>query len=185
MTAVADAVSVPGSAAAPGLLRLGRDEFEAFYARTTPALHRYVARIAGSTTAADDIVQETYIRLLDGAPLADPQRLAYLYRTATRLVFDRARALARERRRWTWTPWREPAVAPPPGVATDVERLFAQLSLRDRALLWLAHVEGRNHAEIAAALALAPGSVRVLLHRARRRLETLLRQHHIDSGDWR
>jgi RNA polymerase sigma-70 factor (ECF subfamily) len=52
----------------------------------------------------------------------------------------------------------------------DVQRALAKLALRDRQLLWLAHVEGASHREVAAALGLGVASVRVLLFRARRRL---------------
>jgi DNA-directed RNA polymerase specialized sigma24 family protein len=40
--------------------------------------------------------------------------------------------------------------------------------------LWLAYVEGENHQEIANALGLARGSVKVLLFRARAKLKRLL-----------
>jgi DNA-directed RNA polymerase specialized sigma24 family protein len=40
--------------------------------------------------------------------------------------------------------------------------------------LWLAYVEEHNHQEIASALGLARGSVKVLLSRARARLRKLL-----------
>lgn len=59
----------------------------------------------------------------------------------------------------------------------DVSRLFARLKPRERQLVWLAHVEGANHREIAAALGLRAGSIRVLLSRARCRLARLLRDN--------
>jgi RNA polymerase sigma-70 factor (ECF subfamily) len=49
--------------------------------------------------------------------------------------------------------------------------------------MWLAYVEGADHREIAAALGLRERSVRVLLHRARRKLATLLRQRETRSGE--
>ena len=55
-----------------------------------------------------------------------------------------------------------------------VTREFAVLKPRDRALLWLAYVEEHNHQEIASALGLARGSVKVLLSRARAKLRRLL-----------
>jgi RNA polymerase sigma-70 factor (ECF subfamily) len=68
--------------------------------------------------------------------------------------------------------------APQPVAASDpeesVSREFAELPPRDRALLWLAYVEEHNHQEIASALGLARGSVKVLLSRARARLRKLL-----------
>ena len=45
------------------------------------------------------------------------------------------------------------------------------LAPRDRALLWLAHVEGYDHREIARVLGLQESSVRVILFRARKKLE--------------
>ena len=52
--------------------------------------------------------------------------------------------------------------------------MFARLTSRDRALLWLAYVEGESHEEIAASLGVGKRSIKVLLFRARRRLRELL-----------
>jgi RNA polymerase sigma-70 factor (ECF subfamily) len=41
-------------------------------------------------------------------------------------------------------------------------------------MLWLAYVEGADHREIAEALELRAGSIRVLLHRARKKLARLI-----------
>jgi DNA-directed RNA polymerase specialized sigma24 family protein len=43
-------------------------------------------------------------------------------------------------------------------------------------MLWLAHVEGSNHQEIARCMGLQPASVRSMLHRARQRLADILRR---------
>jgi len=39
-------------------------EFEAFYRQTARALRSYICRVASSADIADDILQESYIRLL-------------------------------------------------------------------------------------------------------------------------
>jgi RNA polymerase sigma-70 factor (ECF subfamily) len=57
----------------------------------------------------------------------------------------------------------------------DVARIFADLKARERALLWLAYVQGESHAEIAAALGVGTRSVKVMLFRAKRRLRDLLK----------
>ena len=49
-------------------------------------------------------------------------------------------------------------------------------------MLWLAYVEGFDHSEIAAALGISEGSVRVLLFRARRKMATLLTEAGFGSG---
>jgi RNA polymerase sigma factor (sigma-70 family) len=69
----------------------------------------------------------------------------------------------------------EPERSAPDPIAHDtISHEFAELKPRERALLWLAYVEEQNHQEIADALGLARGSVKVLLSRARGRLRSLL-----------
>jgi RNA polymerase sigma-70 factor (ECF subfamily) len=64
-------------------------------------------------------------------------------------------------------------------------RVFEQLRPQQRQLMWLAYVEGADHREIAAALGLREQSVRVLLHRARQKLATLLRERGRGAGETR
>jgi RNA polymerase sigma-70 factor (ECF subfamily) len=52
----------------------------------------------------------------------------------------------------------------------DVARAMRRLRPRERALLWLAYVQGLSHEEIASALGLRTASLKALLWRARRRL---------------
>jgi RNA polymerase sigma-70 factor (ECF subfamily) len=73
------------------------------------------------------------------------------------------------------TEMREPAARSPRyDDAADVAKIFAELKTRDRALLWLAYVEGESHEEIASALGVGRRGVKVMLFRARRRLRDLL-----------
>ena len=156
---------------------LSRQQFEDFYNRTAPALRAYIRRVAGNAAAADDLLQESYVRLLSAPPIAERPLKSYLYRTATNLVMDYHRAQSRHRL------WREAAgrrtEAVDSGVelGQDMERLFLLIPARDRALLWLAYVEQAEHGEIAAIVGVAPGSVKVLLHRARVKMEAVLKAH--------
>ena len=52
-----------------------------------------------------------------------------------------------------------------------IREALAQLTDRDRTLLWLREVEGLSYREIGNRLGAATGAVRVRCHRARRRLE--------------
>ncbi len=52
---------------------------------------------------------------------------------------------------------------------------MAQLSQRERQLVWLAYGQGSTHQEIAGALGLKTGSIKPLLFRARRKLAKILR----------
>lgn len=153
---------------------MSREEFAEFYERTAPKLRAYLARVAANADLADDLAQEAFIRLIGAAPAGEAERRGYLYRTATNLAFDHLRAARRERiglAFWKrWQPESVDAVEP----SGEVERAFLRMTARERALLWLAYVEGATHAEIAQALGCGEKSVKVLLFRARRRMEGLL-----------
>jgi RNA polymerase sigma-70 factor (ECF subfamily) len=147
--------------------------FGDFYRRTSRSLWSYVYRVTSNAADADDIVQDAFCRLLRGGPDADEeQRRRYLFRIASNLVVDRWRRQERaaDAARRHVPP---PLASDAPG-HEDVARTFARLALRERALLWLAYVEGQSHNEIAKAVGLARDSVKVLLFRARKRLRDLL-----------
>src|SRR6185503_12055667 len=153
--------------------RLDEAAFSLFYAKTSRALWAYVYRVTSNAADADDIVQEAFCRLLRAGPEAgEEQWRRYLYRVASNLVVDRWRSRKREQDE------RPQAFAAPPESGREddreVARTFAALTSRERALLWLAYVEEESHEEIAASLGLGRRSIKVLLFRARRRLQDLL-----------
>lgn len=157
--------------------------FTAFYEATAPDLWRYLLRVTGDRSMAEDVLQEAYMRLLRTAPseMDETARRSYLFRTATRLVYDHWRRTRRERQalrrlRQETAPWR----AGPPEAA-DVMAVFHRLSVRERTLLWLAHVEGYDHQEIAHIVGVRERSVRVLLFRARRKMARLLKARGLSS----
>jgi RNA polymerase sigma-70 factor, ECF subfamily len=154
---------------------LTETEFEAFHARTAQPLWAYLRRISGDPALADDVLQESYLRLLRHPPSPERderERKAYLFQIATNLMRDRWRARERERSALErllsfWSPPRPERS----GVSLDMGAALDRLPPRDRALLWLAHVEGYDHREIAKVLGLQESSVRVILFRARKKLE--------------
>jgi len=117
-------------------------------------------------------VQEAFLRLFQTDVPADDETLRrYVFRIAGNLIADRWRRKARDERH------AQEATADgsqPQAPDIDVARIFSELKPRERALLWLAYVEGGTHADIAESLRLARGSVKVLLSRARARLRDLL-----------
>jgi len=164
-------------AADDGPRLLDEREFHALYARTAAPLRAYVVRTLGNPALADDIVQETYLRLLRRpVPVrGDDELRAYAFRIAGNLVVDHWRA--RKHDTTDEIPERG-APCRDQALRMDMGRIFARLKPRERQLVWLAHVEGAAHREIASAMGLRTGSVRVLLSRARNHLARLLR----DSG---
>lgn len=162
-------------AAAPLAERLSAAEFAVFYERVAPRLRGYLRAQTGDPSVADDLLQETFARVLASrfAPESDEHFVRYLYRAAGNLLADRARAAFRAPAPLEDAP--EPAIDPaPPGLRRDLGRAFAALAPRERRLLWLAHVEGLDHREIGETVGVRAASVRVLLFRARRRLAALL-----------
>lgn len=166
--------TVPQERTVPALL--DESEFQALYARTASPLRAYVMRTLNNPAHADDIVQETFLRLLiKPVPTKDLDELrAYVFRIASNLVVDHWRA--RKHEASGEVPERG-AQASNYALRLDVGRIFARLKPRERQLVWLAHVNGADHREIAATLGLRAGSIRVLLSRARGRLARMLREH--------
>jgi RNA polymerase sigma-70 factor (ECF subfamily) len=175
--------------------------FDLWYEEFRSPLKAYLRRIAKNTAAADDLFQETWIRFLTHPPstLEAAAVRAYVFTIATRLARDVWR---RETFMGRWfravRRWEEDgdasdellevagdnAPAPDTRYETreDVARALQRLTARERALLWLAHVEQYEHREIAGMLGIRPESVRVLLHRARRRALAALRDPEAKRG---
>lgn len=164
-----------------GAFHMTEEAFRAFYERTARPLWAYLARATGEPHTADDLLQDTYYRFLRCAVAFedDAHRRNYLFRIATNLVRDRHRRPSRE------VPLPEDgadgAIACDDGAPVrfetrrDVGRALDHLKPRDRDLLWLAYTLGLSHAEMAQALGVKTGSVKLLLFRARARLASLLR----------
>jgi RNA polymerase sigma-70 factor, ECF subfamily len=158
---------------------MDQDDFAAFHATTYRPLWAYVRRAAGDAVLADDVVQDAYLRLLQARTdgLAEPQLRVYLFRIATNLLHDHWRRTRREVSEDHADPDR---ASPPPPDTLDLEAALAQLPQRERAMVWLAHVEGYEHREIAQMLNVGEKSVRVLLFRARRKLAAALTAKEIE-----
>ena len=162
-------------------LSMDEDAFRAFYDLTSRAVWAYLSHVTGDPHAADDLLQETYIRFLGAKRRweSDAHRRNFLFRVATNLAHDRHRRSRLRRAEPLDDGGRGAAATAQPSMdaesRTDLRRALERLSGRERELLWLAYAEGSSHREIAAALGLRAGGVRVLLFRARRKLAGLLR----------
>ena len=107
--------------------------FRSFYEKTAPALRAYIARSAGSTDLANDILQDVFMRFLLKAPptLSEVEMRGYLYRTAETLLVDRWRRRQRESvRDLAAASLRDEHVHSDLG--GDIERAFRELKPRRR-----------------------------------------------------
>jgi RNA polymerase sigma-70 factor, ECF subfamily len=182
-----DPAAIPFASAEPtesaarkpaGVLCMNEAEFRAFYEKTAPQLRAYLRRVTGDASLADDLLQESYLRLLraPASPTEEAHRKHYLFRIATNLLRDHFRAAKR-------APAAAPEIAANAAshpardfaLQSDLEKFLLELKPRERELLWLAYVEGYRHDEIAKSLRCRTASIRPMLFRARGRLAELLR----------
>ncbi len=146
-------------------------------------LYRLSLRLTGDPAAAEDVVQEAFLKLMTGAEAIEGRsRLAtWLYRVAYNASMDRLR----EGKRTTPVPGEEDdGPLPMPSLFVDF-RLSPEAMLKDaetrraldeaiaslppslRAAFLLRDVEGLTTAEAAEALSLTETNLKVRLHRAR------------------
>jgi RNA polymerase sigma-70 factor (ECF subfamily) len=169
-----------GAEAAEQTFHMDEQTFRVFYENTARPLWAYLSRILGSTTLADDLVQDSYYRFLRATLKSDDAayQKAYLFRIATNLARDHWRRLPRQEQ---GQPNFEEATtddrtAERVQQQSDLQRALGGLKPRERELLWLAYVEGASHKEIAGVLGLRAASVRLLLFRARHKVRQILRR---------
>ena len=158
--------------------------FESFYQRTKQSLWLYVVRMMKDEDLADDVFQDTYIRFLHSNidHLNESQMKSYLYRIATNRMRDHWRTLKRERR-WFAAETEEPSVqtSVEMDLRHDLANALQHLASQERAMVWLAYVEEYSHKEIAEMFKLREKSIKVLLHRAKRKLLEIFKHKGITS----
>jgi RNA polymerase sigma-70 factor (ECF subfamily) len=150
--------------------------FESFYRRNAGSLWSYLYRMTGDAAAADDLLQKAFFRFIRTNPVlaSDEHMRRWMFRTATNLALDHFRETKRERTRAEEPPRADHGGEARELLRHDMMKTFSELKPRERALLWLAHVEEADHEDISEALGVQPKSVKVLLFRARRKLGELL-----------
>lgn len=171
----AEAVIVHQELAAAETPAMDEDTFRLFYNRTARPLRAYLGAALHDRSLADDILQESFLRLLQAdlpAVMEDEHRKNYLFRIATNLMrdhFSSAKGL----------PLGEAASSDKLDEEfarkEDMRRIMKELNPRQRELLWLAYVEQFSHGEIASMVGAKTQSIRPMLARARHRLAELLR----------
>jgi RNA polymerase sigma-70 factor (ECF subfamily) len=160
--------------------------FEELFDRHFPAIHRYLARRAGSQLA-DDLAAETFVqafRIRARYDLSRPDARPWLLGIATNLLRhqlrdERRRLLAQARTGW------DQATAPDEAerVAERVDSrkagprialALASLPRRDRHALLLVAWAGLSYRETAESLGIPVGTVRSRVNRARRHVRELV-----------
>jgi len=157
--------------------------FDTLFRRWSAPLLRYVDRMVRDPAAAEELVQETFLRLYRARERYEPEARfsTWLYTIATRLALNELRRPRHQNPHKSTDEVdddgstlvlahggpRADDVAHARRVGVLVEGALATLPERQRAALWLAAVEGLSYAEIAESLATTEKSVKALVHRAR------------------
>jgi RNA polymerase sigma-70 factor (ECF subfamily) len=154
------------------------------------ALHRYVAAIVGDYHLAEDIVSETYVRMLEHirtyAYTGVPFR-AWLYRIAHNLAVNavrRERPVAGEKvLAQIVAPGDDPEQAVQQGEeSAALRRALSKLTQEQQQVLLLRFVSEQSTAEVARALRKSEGAVKQLQYRGLRSLARLLRRAEAADG---
>jgi RNA polymerase sigma-70 factor (ECF subfamily) len=161
------------------------DALDGLVRRWTPRLLRYAARMlggSGATEAARDVVQETWLGVVRGLRgLRDPAQFpAWIYGIATRKCADAIRRRVR-RRQVDLAAGRNAGERAPADEAGAERRLDLDSAIRalpdeQRAVIHLFYREDLTVEEVAAALAIPPGTVKSRLHYAREALKRHLEE---------
>ncbi len=165
-------------------------ESSAVAERYRAAIYRYVSRLVRSPSLADDLTQETFLRVhqhLD--ELKDPGALeAWLYRVATNVCYDHFRSRDHHRpglplpeQGDEWDPPAAEAGALRPDQLLEqsemsdcVLRFLIELPEAHRRVMILHDLQGHTNPEIAQMLGVSLQNVKIRLHRARAHLRAEL-----------
>ena len=182
LSSFAGAVAGDARSAMPDEPRPGRD-FASLYRATLAPLRRYLTRLLGNTSEAQDIAHDAYLRVFpDGEKSTANQPEAVLYTTARRLAINRLKRRSISPFLPTSLPL-ETAASSAPGVAQQVmarqEWSLLEAAIRElpegcRTVLLLRKVELLSHREIADRLGIAVSTVEKQHARALRLLRAAL-----------
>ncbi|HEV8380107.1 MAG TPA: RNA polymerase sigma factor [Gemmatimonadales bacterium] len=178
----------PGAEAGDGeivraVLAGDRERYAQLVERYRDRYARYAARMLGSADAAEDAVQDAFVRAYDQlAQCKDPDKFVGWF-----FLILRNRCFAEQRRSRT-----EASLEAAEGVAaadrTDggaesaerrraLQRALMELTPDQREVFVLKHVEGLSYGEIAERLGTSIPSLKMRMHRAYDKLREELREH--------
>jgi RNA polymerase sigma factor (sigma-70 family) len=162
-------------------------DFDSIYRRHWPDVLRFSLYLCGNTAEAEDLAATTFLRALTStSPASLPSIKAYLFVVARNLYRDSLRRIAKHRSHELTDTHSDPH-GDPDGRIEQREELaktlaaLQQLREDDREVLSMATFDELPQAEIAAALGVSVSTVKVRIHRARMRLNEILKDPRSES----
>jgi len=158
--------------------------FTALYERHKGRLFSYLVRLTGNRHIAEDLLQETWLRVYRARGSYQPSGRfqTWLFTIARRLLLDHARRAPgawesdTEATEALSAPERTEHGAEAKDLLLRVERALSALPPGQREVVLLARFAGLTAEEVATVTGSTPGAIRVALHRALQRLRTLIGQ---------
>lgn len=160
------------------------DAFEALFRQHQGAVYGWIVRIVRDPAAAEDLTLETFWRIHRAHARFDPERSfkAWARRIATNAALDHLRTVRHE------TELPDDLASPPvpdAGISEEVRRktvrAFHRLPPKLQAAATLALIEEQPYKEIAEALGISIGAVKLRVFRALRLLRKELKRQGIES----
>lgn len=157
------------------------EAFDRLVERHQGRLLRFATGLLRDRTRAEDVVQETFLRLLRKPPAIGSAGSAgpWLFRVCRNLAYDLMKTETREQVRRDRL---EASVPPTPdeqSADTEVKALVRRewdlLPAREREALWLKVHDGLSYAQIGEVLGVKPGTVGWIVHEAMKHLTQRLR----------
>lgn len=162
-------------------IQADRAYFGKFYEQNRRFLLYAASRFTSDQNQMEDMVHDAAVRLMQCIPtlrtLSEAKTAAYLYTTVKSVYIDQCRRMSStEQPMSAETLEQLGASADPMDYAAkwDTQILRRELTQREWYLLEARYITGSGDEEIAATLGCAPGSVRGLVSRARRRAKAVL-----------
>jgi RNA polymerase sigma-70 factor (ECF subfamily) len=160
-----------------GYQRGDSDSAAALIERVSPMLHRYFMVQVVSRRYADDLLQETWLRIHEGRRTYRPGEpvLPWLYAIARHVRVDQYRKVRRvETREQQVEALPEGGQMLPEAAAPDLQAMLAALPESQREVIVMLKVSGMSLQEVARATSSSVGSVKQKAHRAYEKLRELL-----------
>lgn len=174
-----------------------KDQLDDIYRKHAKSLYYYLTRLSGSTTAAEDLVQETFYKATVSLSFYEEEEIkSWLFKVARHAYLDKWR----KQQRWKWVPFIEsvhgyetmlsPYEQPDNYIVNresldEMNSLYAMLPESYRTILILREEEALSYEELASVLEINMNQVKVNLHRARKRLHELAQQTYAKERDER
>lgn len=158
--------------------------FAELYDRHADAIYAFCVRRLGSEADAEDVVQETFRRLVDARERYEPRGRfrSYLFTLARSACVDRVRSRSDDERlsKLREEGFQPEGADPLPGsgleTEEDLRRLLEHLTDEQREALLLAKYEGFPYADIAKMTGTTEAAVKQKVYRALRRLRRALEE---------